>query len=270
MLTERQRISIRRHLGIPFSNTAQAGRLFGWRFSSHVEDIEYKLSNLSPSEEQLITGKSMASFRIGGRPSSGDVLTYTITDPNAGALTIPYTVQSGDLTLPADIVNPAEAAPTYGVAFHSINSINNAITPYGYNAAARMPADLFSPAFLPAYFAQVIILGPGSSTFTISSSIIGTTNFIVEEQGAPCPVRATVNNVTYYGYVDILDALAMQPARADVSLWVKGGTDGDFRSDEVSARNNQYRYYCEMLSRDLGGREYVNRFFSGSSGGATA
>jgi hypothetical protein len=33
----------------------------GWRFSSFFEDVEYKMSNFQPAEEQILTGNAMGS-----------------------------------------------------------------------------------------------------------------------------------------------------------------------------------------------------------------
>src|ERR1700723_2058804 len=99
MLSQRYRIGVRRHLGVPFAGTAQAGRLFGWRFSMKVEDLEWKMSNMQPNEEQLITGVAIASWNIYSPLTVGDVITYTIPDAN-GPHIVTYTVQASDFTQP--------------------------------------------------------------------------------------------------------------------------------------------------------------------------
>ena len=275
MLTQRHRIAIRRHLGVPFAGTGQAGRLFGWRFAIHNEDLEYKMNNMAPSEEQLITGISLGSYRIDGAPTAGDVLTYTITDPTAGAITASYTVTANDLSRTANPVNPSAAAPSYSIALNSALAINAAAAQYGYGAVGVMPADLFSPQYAPPYFAEIIVMGPSSATFTLAVSRTGTTNATVHDQGTQCPVAATIKNPAtglpqvYYGYTALLDVLAMGMSRADLSLRLTKAEVG-FRMDEVAARRKLYTEYCTMLSRDMGGREYVKHFGGGSSAGATA
>lgn len=254
----------------PFANTAQAGRLFGWRFAIHVEDLEYKMSNLAPSEEQLITGNAMASWSIGDSPTVGDVLTFTITDANDLA-PITYTVTDADLHPTENIVNPSEASPTFSIALNAAQAINNAASRYGYAAVAAMPADLFSPQYMPPYFAEVILTAPGSSpTFSIGASVDGMTNLLVEQQAAPSPIAATLGTTAYYGYVALLDALAMSMSQANLSLIYQTADVVNFRPDEVRARRQLYRQYCELLSRDLGGKEYVEHFFGGGSGGVVA
>lgn len=270
MLTQRHRIAIRRHLGVPFAGTAQAGRLFGWRFEIHVEDLEYKMSNMQPSEEQLITGYAMGSYRIDGNPTVGDVLTFTITDEVNGTMTATYTVTSADLNPRPNFVNPSEASPSFSIALNAANAINDVVASKGYSAVGVMPADLFSPQYLPPYFAEVIITGPGPSVYTIGCSRSGTTNLLVQDQAAPSPIAATVNGVQVYGYTALLDALAMGMTSANLSLAYQKADVVNFRPDEVGARLRLYREYCIMLSRDMGGKDYVRRFGGTSGGGSVA
>ena len=134
-----------------------------------------------------------------------------------------------------------------------------------------MPADLFSPQYFPPYFSEVIISGPTSDPFIISATVSGSTNFIVGRQVYLCPVTATINGTALYGYVAILDALAMRMSSADLSLWIAAADVVKFRSDEVRARVQLYRVYQQMLARDMGGQEYVSGIGGVSNrGGATA
>lgn len=270
MLTQRHRIAIRRHLGIPFAGTAQAGRLFGWRFEIHVEDLEYKMSNMQPAEEQLITGFSMGSFRIDGNPTEGDVLTYTITDTENGTMTIPYTVTYDDLHPALNFVNPSEASPWFAIALSSANAINAQVATKGYSAVGVMPADLFNPQYLPPYFGEVLVTGPSASLFTLGCSVSGTTNLFLLDQAALSPVAGNVNGTQVYGYTALLDALAMGMTQAQLSMTYEEADVVTFRRDEVAARLHLYREYCVMLSRDIGGKEYVQRFGGWGSGGSVA
>jgi len=257
-------------MGVPFAGTAQAGRLFGWRFEIHVEDLEYKMSNMQPSEEQLVTGYAMGSFRIDGNPTLGDALTFNVIDTPNGLMTATYDVTSADLNPRANIVNPSEASPSFSIALNAANAINNAIATKGYSAVAAMPADLFSPQYLPPYFAEVIITGPGASLFTLGCSRVGTTNLLLQDQGAPSPISATVGGNAVYGYTALLDALAMGMTNANLSLTYDKADVVTFRPDEIGARRRLYREYCTMLSRDMGGKEYVQRFGGAGGGGAVA
>lgn len=268
MLSQRYRVAIRRHLGIPFANTAQAGRLFGWRFAIHVEDLEYKMSNMAPNEEQLITGYAVGSWQVSDQPSAGDVLLFTVTDAN-GIHQVPYTVTTADLNPAANITNPAEASPTFSIALNAASKVNQALNALGYTASAAMPADLFSPQYFPPFFSQVIITGPSSTLFTIGAQVTGTTNFIVGDPVYPCPVNQNIQGVPTYGYVAILDAIQNRVPSADLTLWIEKADVVTFRKDEVRARLQLYRTMCEFLSRDLGGKEYVEHF-GGSGGGAIA
>ena len=62
----------------------------------------------------------------------------------------------------------------------------------------------------------------------------------------------------------------MGPAAAELSMWLLKADVVNFRPDEVKARKRLYRTFCENLSRDLGGKEYVEHFFGGKGGGAVA
>jgi hypothetical protein len=70
--------------------------------------------------------------------------------------------------------------------------------------------------------------------------------------------------------VNVLDQLAMLMTEADLSLTYERADVVTFRRDEVAARAALYRTYCEMLSRDMGGKAYVDNFFGGSGSGAIA
>lgn len=281
MLTLAQKVSIRRHLGTPFAGTAQAGRLYGWRFTWYREDLEYRMNNLQPPEEQLITGASLGSFKIDGVPEVGDTLTFGLTD-GVNNLSTTYTVQASDFTLPNNPINPSQSSPLYSIALNVANQMRaTGWSAALYDAVGVMPADLYSEAFLPPYFAEVEILGPSASTFTLSASAVGKTNVFVSAQGAPSPVQQVILNAvtgaqtTLYGWCALCDTLAMGMAQANLSLWLQnaggaGGSKVTFRPDEVSARKKLYRTYCEQLEMALGGASYVRQFGGTHSGGAIA
>lgn len=277
MLTQTQKVAIRRHLGVPFAGTAQAGRLYGWRFTWYAEDLEYRMNNMQPPEEALITGATLGSYQIDGRPTVGDLVTYTITDPTPRTIAVPYTVTLQDFMLPASQVNPADSSPLYAIALNSALAINNAASQFGYAAVGVMPADLFSPQFMPPYFAEVLITSAGQNKpFTLTAAQTGTTNLLVSNPGSPTPVRAapidpiTLAPTPVYGFVSLCDAYAMQVSRADLSLWLSKADVVDFRRDEVAARDQLYGYYCMKLEEVLGGKDYVEKFGGGGGGGAVA
>lgn len=269
MLSQRYRIAVRRHLGVPFAGTAQAGRLFGWRFSIKVEDLEWKMSNLQPNEEQLLTGFAVASWQILGFQTVGNVLTATVLDAAGTLHTVNYTVQLSDLNPPPDIINPPNATASYGVALSLAAAINAQLNALGFKASASSPNDVPAPPFQSPGFAEVTLSGPSSALFTIGASATGGTDFIVGEQCYPSPITQTINNVQLFGYVPVLDALQNRVSSADLTLWIQTVDVVTFRKDEVRQRIGLYRVLCEMLSRDLGGKEYVDQFGGGSGGGAT-
>jgi hypothetical protein len=270
MLTQPQKVAIRRHLSVPFAGTAQAGRLYGWRFTFYSEDLEYRMNNMQPAEEQLITGNALAVWRMDGRPTVGDVLTFTVTDTVNGTMTATYTVQQSDFDKPADPVNPSDSSPLYSIALNASLAINNVMASKGYSAVGVMPADLASPQYMPPYFSEIDLSGPSSATFTIGVSRTGTTNTLIAQQATTCPVKATLSGQTLYGYVAVIDSLAMGMAQSDLSLTYEKADVVQFRRDEIPARRALYAEYCTMLSRDLGGKEYVNKLSGGSGGGAVA
>lgn len=276
MLTQTQKTAIRRHMGAPYAGTAQAGRLYGWRFTWYREDLEYRMNNLLPPEEQQITGVSLGSFRIAGRPTVGDVLSFGVGD-SGGNHPFIYTVQASDFLLPPNPVNPSESSPLYAIALNAALAGNAALANLGYAAVGVMPADLFSPAYLAPYFAELMIQGPTFQTFSISGACAGTTNLTVENPGTVTPVRVSypdpVTNVNtpLYGYIALLDVLAMGPALATLTLWLQQAGAVKFRMNEVDARNYLYRHYAHEMERCLGGEEYVKKFGKrGGGGGAVA
>lgn len=281
MLTQKQKVATRRHLGTPFAGTAQAGRLYGWRFTFYREDLEYRMNNMQAAEEYLVTGASLGSYRIGGRPTVGDVLNFTITQ-GATVYTASYTVQASDFNLPVNPVNPAESSSLYSIALNAALAIQNAIPQVaGYIVNGVMPADLFSPQFMPPYFAEIVITAPFGVDFVLTSSVTGTTNLAVEDPGSPSPVNATFvtqptgAQTTVYGYVALLDYLSMNMTQQNLSLWLKsatgaGGAGVDFNMNEFRARRRIYVYYCVEYSRMIGGETYVQMFGQRSSAGGSA
>jgi len=280
MLSLAQKVAIRRHLGVPFAGTAEAGRLYGWRFTWYNEDLEFRMNNLQAPEEQLLTGVSLGSFRLGGMPTVDDVLTYHLND-GTNTYTATYTVQASDFDRPANPVNPSQAAPLYSIALNSANAINQVLQSLGYTTVGVEPADLFSPQYLPPYFAEVVILGPGSAVFTLTGSCVGTTAITIENPGTPCPVVGTFTSIstgtksTVYGFIAICDYLAMGMTQQQLSLWLEsgsaaGGGGAKFRQSELGARRALYLEYVAAMSRALGGEEYVKKFGGGRSGSAGA
>lgn len=52
MLSDQQKVDVRRHCGYPaFGN--QAAQAFGHRFFTHYGSLEYRMNNLSPEEETV-------------------------------------------------------------------------------------------------------------------------------------------------------------------------------------------------------------------------
>jgi hypothetical protein len=281
MLTQKQKVAIRSHLGAPFAGTAQAGRLYGWRFTFYREDLEYRMNNMQVTEEYLITGASLGSYRIGGMPTVGDVLDFTVTVAGGGTYNASYTVQESDFSLPPNPVNPTDSSPLYIIALNAANKIAAQVGGIGFVCVGTMPADLFAPQFMPPYFAEIYVMGTPGSAFVLSCSVTGTTNLAVEDPGSPSPINATFVTQptgvqqTVYGYVALLDYLRMGPAQQNLSLWLEsasgaGGAGVKFRMSEFRARNNLYRHYAEELSRIIGGETYVQMFGQGSSAGGSA
>lgn len=275
MLTQQQKVAIRRHAGIPFAGTAQAGRLFGWRFEIHVEDLEYKMNNMQPNEEQLLTGLAMGSWKLGGRPTVGDVLSFVV-----GATTVNYTVTDSDFDIPPNPINPSDSSVLYAIALSAANAINanGTLAAAGYTAVGVQPAQQFSPSYMPPYFAEVILTAPGDAAPVLSSSVSGTTSLITDNPGSQCPVTATfVNSVTgaqttVFGYIAVCDSLAMGMTQAGLSLWLQsasgaGGAGVKFRPDEVLARRAQYKEYVTQMMQTIGGDAYVRKFRQGGRGG---
>ncbi len=276
MLSVAQKTAVRHHLGIPFAGTAQAGRLYGWRFTWFNEDVEYRMNNMQPQEEQLLTGATLGSWRIDGATTIGDVVSFTVTD-TVQSTTVSYTVQASDFTLVKNSVNPSESSPLYSIALNASMLLNNKIQVYGYTAVGVMPADLISPQYLSPYFSEILITGPGSGTaFTLTSTSGTTTNVYVQAAGAISPVRASITDaatglpVSCYGYIQICDYLSNLMTTANLSLTYAKADVVNFRPDEVHARRKLYSEYCNKLKRVIGGEEYVKKFGGRGTVGASA
>jgi hypothetical protein len=269
MLSLQQKIAVRRHLGVPFAGTAEAGRLFGWRFEIHVEDLEYKMNNMQAPEEQLLTGVSLGSYRISGSPTAGDNLALTIN-----GTTVHYVVQTSDVVA-TDVLG--------AVALNAALAVmeNATLADAGDVAVGVRPSDKFSPAYLPPYFGQVIVTGPSAAPLALSSAVTGTTNLFTDNPGSQCPIVGTFLNsttgaqTTAYGLIAVCDYLANSMMQLGSSLRLveamgAGGAGVKYRGDELGARRALYREYVMQLARAIGGEKYVRKFSGGGRRGSVA
>lgn len=275
MLPQTMKTAIRRHLGVPFSGNSYGGRLYGWRFTFYREDLEYRMNNMTMPEEQLITGYSLGAYKIQGNPTVEDVLNFTLNYNNTN-YNASYTVRSQDFSIPPNPVNPPDSSPLYSIALNSANAISQVVSPIQFAATGVMPADLMSPQFMPPYFAEVYVAAPGNFAFTLTESVTGTTNLSVENPGTQSPVVGTFQNVvtgasvTLYGYVAILDYLAMNMTQQGLSLWLTQAGPASFQDKELPRRRALYKEYCTQLAQMIGGMEYVQMFGGSGRSGSVA
>jgi hypothetical protein len=95
LITEGDKIAIRRHLNIAFAGTPGYGDTLGLRVVTRAGQLEMYMNALQAQEESVLLGVPLALAHTYGPLTVGQVLTFTI---NGTAVT--YTVTNADLLTP--------------------------------------------------------------------------------------------------------------------------------------------------------------------------
>jgi hypothetical protein len=263
-LSELQKAGVRRHMDFavagldrnsPVGGTLASGQA-GYRWNQVFGGLEYRMNNLSPTEEAMLLGVAYAAIALTGPlvdgsgnpvPSAGNTVAITFSGGNlASPHTVTTTAVAGDslLTLAARIATTVnldttmQAAGIQGLAPFGTGAFALGQQYPGGNPAGNVAIPLPEAAFTsPVAFSAVL----ASSTGFIGARMTAL--------GALTPPMAAVNWTTQpystvNGYLPICDYLegAWYGAAQNMDLAQAGGTDGaTFRMDEEKQRASIYR-----------------------------
>lgn len=237
-LTANQKVSIRRHLCVPFAGIPFSQYTSGLRTILTVGQLEMYMNVLQVEEECTLTGYPCGVIRIYGNPTVGAIVNVTIN-----AQLVQYTVQAADMRAAQPLANIANAVAT---------AIN--ISGLGVMAATGSisTADL-PPAALPATGQVSIICG---STFALTASGEGITAVVDPgSNGTQYPEPNTLGipeiQPVQYGYIAICNYLQKRIMQLDAfaSLTQAGGTK--FNPNDMARRVELYDYWRTQMGMAL-------------------
>lgn len=257
MLNEAQKAAVRRHLKYPVAGLlrtspaggtlAQAG--VGYRFFQAWGFLEYKLNNLAPVEEAMLTGLAYgAAALVGPQPNTGDQVSLTIT-PSSQAPQVLTAVAPAPQFIGAN--QPADMRLILCNALVNAAIANSilqqaglvGLTPYGTGPFAQNAVAVPEVSFsAPASF-MITGASSGTSGLTPQITALGTQ---IE------PSTSLDGVVTVFGYIPILDGLLNAYGSSSQNLDTIKADVWTGRGNEAGARRSLYENWVQMLSDFLG------------------
>ena len=275
MLSDFQRTNVRRHMGYPVvgmpfqspvGGASMAHGFPGFRYFEISSTLEFRLQYMMPFEESFITGFAAGLVSVrrtdGQDPRSpfaaGVAASLVITQAPAPPVTVTVITAEGDdsFALAINLANAAAADPTLAAAGITATA--------PLNGGGNWPANTTPIPSLQ-------ITAPLS--FTVASSAVAPAMAYAEPaSGSLPPLQVVIDEVTYYGYLQILDVLQGRVATASENLDTLKADVWTARPDEMEAREALYQNWRLKLARyldvplwDKTGYPAVNRFH-GSGG----
>lgn len=256
MLTDGQKVQVRRHLGYPVMGLYQvspAGGTLGqaaagYRFFQSFSFLEYKMNNLMPSEEASLLGYAVGSVAlIGPQPNPDDTLFVTVS---GGGLSSPVTVET---------IAPVSPPLNQDMRLVMCNGIagalaqNAALAALGFRSYTPFGTGPYSQQAIP--IPEVSIAAPAEFTLSVQINAGSPLAPQVGSNGQFQPPYAALDGVTtIYGYMPILNGLEAAHAGASQDLDTSRADVWYARSDEVAQRTGLYRMWQMRLSDYLGVR----------------
>jgi hypothetical protein len=271
MLQEVIKMNIRRLLGYPTagqprispSGASLADSGISWRFMEAYGMLEFRMNNLTPTEESSITGNPMASIQFSGpAPTGGDSNSFTFTGSFTGS---PITVGPVVAVLGDQLINYVNRIA------NAINS-NSALLAAGFYSLAPYGTGPYSQTSFP--LPEVAIVNQNATIFTLSMTVnSGNTYPILASAGVanfPFP-QATVDPSTNpatikYGYIPILTYLEGAHAGATQNLDTAKADVWTARPNEIRLRTDLLRQWKHNLSGFLGIPQQRGGPFGGGGG----
>lgn len=246
MLSDIERVDVKRHLSIPFSGLAATGMTMGIRTIFEAGQLEFYMSNLQPYEESTLTGRPYGQLRIYGNIAVGQTITATVN----GA-PVSYTVTIADAASANAVQSVANglaaAINLQGVALGNIFC-------GGASVLSNAPA-----AQLPS-FGYVTLVSSTPATFTLTVSGTGGLTAGLSANGSTLPhpnstwidqlgVTQTVNG--YIGFCNYLQE-SIATASGNMAMLNAGGPGvAQLRPYEMQQRIQLYDYWRGLMGRVL-------------------
>lgn len=256
MITELQKVQIRRHLGFPVvgnprrspvgSHTLASGSI-GWRFFQVFGMLEYRLNNLQPFEESIILGMATSSVIVSGSQAILPTgltpqITISILSGSVSEL-LSYTTQVGDTIWHVGL----------GLAAELLANVN--LMGVQFNAASPSSFGNFSDVAKPPSIEQPF---PGIEitclTEEFSVAVVSDPPIILSVEpggGTFIDPSAVLEKVKYHGYLPILGALEGKIASSSDNLDTEKADVWTARKDEVEIREKLYRIWRQKLASFL-------------------
>lgn len=246
MLTDAQLTDVRRHMGVPVAGIPNSNFTMGIRaydpelpYYQQVGLLEFRLANLTPGEESVLTGAPLGQIVLGGVPTTGATITVTAAS-----------TQLASYEATADALAANE--PLYAIAQGIVNAINAANAPNGGNwVAATGPHSPGSPVFTPQ--AAFTLRSITTTPFSLSVQTSNDLSAVVAVQGTlPSPSATLRGNVTLYGLLPILNYLEGIIANASDYAAFRVADVVTFDRAELAKRAAVYGYWRRRLARFIG------------------
>lgn len=251
MLTDVQKIQIRRHLGFPVAgNPVQSpvggstllSGFQGYRFFTVYGQLEYRMNWMQPIEEAIITGLQTMVVTISAATTAsigaGLVLSVEIIQGSLDE-TVSYTTVAGDTiySIGQNLANNLLAnANLVAAGFYAASPLSTG----AYSQAARPPA-----VVQPFPGLQITDLSKFNNVLTSATPVFLSAGSSVSI--AP-PPSATIDGELYQGYLAILDKIEGMSATSIENLDTEKADVWTARRDEVEAKEHLYYVWRQKLA----------------------
>ena len=256
MLSEQQKIEIRRHLGYPVvgnplvspSGGTLASGFIGWRFHQVYGLLEWRMNNLQPFEEAILFGLATAGIVVqsaaapGGQADVPDglIVSLEIKQPSTGVAVIDEIITY--------ITGANETIFSVGAAFAAGILANGILVGAGFWAVSPFKPSSNTPPF-PGI--QIICSSGSFIVIPVNSAPL----FLAVQPGSGQFMNpiATFGDpaATIRGYIPILDALETQIAQASDNLDTTKADVWTAREDEVQIREHLYDRWRRKVAQFL-------------------
>jgi hypothetical protein len=248
MLTDIEKIDVRRHLGVPFAGLATSGLTMGIRTIFQPGQLEFYMQNLQPYEESVLSGRPYGQVRIyGGAVVVGQTVTATVN-----GIPCTYVVTANDVLSPT---------PMQSVA----NGLASAVNLQGGNnggvfAGGAIVLPNGGPSQLPAFGYVTLVSSYPGTTFTLTSSATGGLTAFTSANGQVVPNPTSTfldqngSSVTLTGYIAFCNYLQSNivSASGNMAMLNAGGPGvAQLRPYEMKQRVELYNYWREQMGTVL-------------------
>lgn len=246
-LSDITKVKIRDHLGYgvaglpsisPVGGSTAIGQI-GYRFFKAYGQLEYRLNNMSPNEEAMLTGAAVGAVGILGVPTAGDVFRLFVS--------------GGGLSTPSEILVTAQAGnQNFNIAAALANGVN---ADDGCQLAMIRGVGLYGTGpFSPnttVPLPEVAIFAP--ETFQLTVRFTSSASAQITNQGSMIGPQASIDGQTLLtGYVPICDALKGAIASASQNFDTAQADVWKGRSSELALRISAYEAFRRQMQSFLG------------------